>query len=290
VADTEPTAMRQLGFMNDRGIGVAKDYAEARKWYEKAVPLGDSIAMNNLGYLYEAGNGVKKDPVRPRELCVQAAALGLPLAMVNLGNLYGYGRGVPRDYAQAHQWYEKAAAGGQTGAMIPIGELYRQGLGVKDRAQARAWFEKAAGAGDASAAKAFWGSGTTLTRTKLRQEAEKKFRVRRRYLVRRLIDPWIEGNGNFHGSTVPSQHSAVVLSARTIAPLECHGRDATRALPHSLGGSDCRFSIGACDYLVRHVDTVIPARDARCEVKLLGHVGSPRKGMAGWRPGRTCTI
>ena len=127
VADVEPAAMRQLGFLYDRGIGVPKDYREARKLYEKAAALGDAIAINNLGYMYEAGNGVPKDLGRARDLYGQAAALGQLLAMVNLGNLYRNGRGVPKDYAQARQWYEKAAAGGRTAAMVQLGDLYRLG-------------------------------------------------------------------------------------------------------------------------------------------------------------------
>ena len=104
---TSASSMRQLGYLYDRGIGVSKDYAQARQWYEKAMAAGDAIAMNNLGYMYEAGNGVPKDLNRARDLYAQAAALGQPLAMTNFGNLYRDGRGVPRDYMQARQWSKR---------------------------------------------------------------------------------------------------------------------------------------------------------------------------------------
>ena len=47
VADTEPVAMRKLGFMYDRGIGVPKDYVMARQWYEKAAAGGDASEMGS---------------------------------------------------------------------------------------------------------------------------------------------------------------------------------------------------------------------------------------------------
>jgi TPR repeat protein len=37
------------------GRGVAKDYAQARQWYEKAADKGNVVAMNNLDVLYQNG-------------------------------------------------------------------------------------------------------------------------------------------------------------------------------------------------------------------------------------------
>ena len=49
-----------MPFIRD-GDGVAKDYADARKWYEKAAAAGDANAMNGLGNLHLIGNGVPVD-------------------------------------------------------------------------------------------------------------------------------------------------------------------------------------------------------------------------------------
>jgi TPR repeat protein len=38
-----------------------KDYAEARRLYEKAAAAGYAMAMNNIGALYEGGSGVAKN-------------------------------------------------------------------------------------------------------------------------------------------------------------------------------------------------------------------------------------
>ncbi|WP_290503749.1 SEL1-like repeat protein [Akkermansia sp.] len=40
--------MNNLGSMYERGTGVAKDLAEARKWYEQAAELGNEDARANV--------------------------------------------------------------------------------------------------------------------------------------------------------------------------------------------------------------------------------------------------
>src|SRR5438067_1732253 len=46
-------AMYDLGYALEHGAGVAKDPAEAAKWYQKAAAAGDASAMNNLGWLFQ---------------------------------------------------------------------------------------------------------------------------------------------------------------------------------------------------------------------------------------------
>lgn len=58
------------------GEGIAEDYKEAVKWYEKAAEQGDISSQ------------------------------------VNLGVMYFMGQGGPPDYVQAHMWYSVAAANG----------------------------------------------------------------------------------------------------------------------------------------------------------------------------------
>jgi TPR repeat protein len=55
------TAQFNLGVMYDLGHGVAKDYAEAAKWYRKAAEQGYAEAQYNLGWMYANGEGVAKD-------------------------------------------------------------------------------------------------------------------------------------------------------------------------------------------------------------------------------------
>jgi TPR repeat protein len=42
---------------------VAKDDAEAVKWYRKAAQQNHALAQSNLGYRYYSGDGVVKDYV-----------------------------------------------------------------------------------------------------------------------------------------------------------------------------------------------------------------------------------
>jgi uncharacterized protein len=71
-------------------MGVLQDYAEAKRWYEKA------------------------------------AAAGEPTAMINIGGLYQHGMGVRQDYAEAKRWYEKAAASGSVDAKDLLAKLPRK--------------------------------------------------------------------------------------------------------------------------------------------------------------------
>ena len=64
--------------MYERGAGgLAKDEAEAVRWYKKAAEQGDAIGQANLGLMYERGAG-----------------------------------GLTKDEAEAVRWYKKAAEQG----------------------------------------------------------------------------------------------------------------------------------------------------------------------------------
>ena len=48
----------------DKGQGVAKDDAEAIKWYRLAAAQGIAQAQTNIGVMYAQGQGVAQDNVR----------------------------------------------------------------------------------------------------------------------------------------------------------------------------------------------------------------------------------
>ena len=50
--------------MYEDGKGVARDYAEAVKWYRLAAEQGDATGQINLGAMYYQGRGVAQDYVR----------------------------------------------------------------------------------------------------------------------------------------------------------------------------------------------------------------------------------
>jgi hypothetical protein len=57
------SAQFSLGYCLYHGEGVAKDDAEAAKWYRKASEQGSISALQTLGLLYRDGAGVVKDEV-----------------------------------------------------------------------------------------------------------------------------------------------------------------------------------------------------------------------------------
>jgi uncharacterized caspase-like protein len=145
-------AMNNIGAFYESGSGVAKNYEEAARWYGKAAAAGEPIAMVDLGWLYEYGDGVAKDMAEARRLYEAAANAGVPAGMNNLGLLYMYGKGVARDYGQARRLFEQGAALGGDACMNGLGVLYSAGHGVRrDVNVARQWFEKAAALGNPEA-------------------------------------------------------------------------------------------------------------------------------------------
>ena len=54
-------AQNALGVMFVNGEGVAQDYAEAHKWYQRAANQGYAKAQGNLGVMYFNGEGVAQD-------------------------------------------------------------------------------------------------------------------------------------------------------------------------------------------------------------------------------------
>jgi len=58
--------------MYEKGKGVAKDPAEAAKWYRRAADRGGPWAQENLGRMYELGEGVAKDSVEAARWCRMA--------------------------------------------------------------------------------------------------------------------------------------------------------------------------------------------------------------------------
>jgi TPR repeat protein len=66
---------------------VPQDYAETKRWYEKAEAAGSSLATVLLGDLYRDGRGVTKSLVDARSLYEKARAAGAPDAQGRLDAL-----------------------------------------------------------------------------------------------------------------------------------------------------------------------------------------------------------
>ncbi|GAA8404804.1 hypothetical protein HpDR45_08800 [Helicobacter pylori] len=86
----------------------AKDYIQAKKYFEKACDLKYGGGCGNLGVLYQNGQGVEKDLTKAAYFYSKACDLKEGLGCFNLGVLYYNGDGVKRDSKKADQYFSKA--------------------------------------------------------------------------------------------------------------------------------------------------------------------------------------
>jgi len=175
------SAQYKTGFMLAEGRGVAKNDAEAVRWYKLAAEKGLSAAQYNLAVMYEEGKGTAQDPEAALKWYRKAAEKGLAAAQYNLGVMYGNGGAVEQNDEEAFKWFRLAAAQGLAPAQYNLGLMYANGLGVEqnDR-EAMKWFQLAAAQNDLKAACGLAmmyasGKGTLKDLAKAKQLAKKGF-------------------------------------------------------------------------------------------------------------------
>ncbi|MEO6840225.1 MAG: hypothetical protein ABI192_05615 [Bradyrhizobium sp.] len=148
----DPTAAYEIGVRYAEGKGVASNYDEAAKWYDRAAQAGVVPAIFRIGTLYEKGLSVKKDVDIARRYYMQAAERGNAKAMHNLAVLDADGGGKGANYKSASQWFRKAADRGVADSQFNLGILYARGIGVdQNLAESFKWFSLAAAQGDTDA-------------------------------------------------------------------------------------------------------------------------------------------
>lgn len=146
-------AQASLAWMYFSGEQVAKDLAEAAKWYRKAADQNDPVAQFNLGSMFAKGLGVERSEKEAAVWYRRAAELGHAAAQANLGVLYANGEGVAKDDAEAVKWYRKAAGQGSSQGQLNLGVMYVSGRGVeRDLVEAYKYWSLAAGQGEKEAA------------------------------------------------------------------------------------------------------------------------------------------
>ena len=90
------------------------DYAIALYEWRPLAEKGHADARNNLGFMYQRGLGVAQDIHEAARWYRLAAEQGAAIAQHNIGLMYEYGVGVPPDYVQAHKWLSLAVSWAQT--------------------------------------------------------------------------------------------------------------------------------------------------------------------------------
>jgi len=150
----DATAAYEVAMRFAEGKGIATNYDEAAKWYDRAAQAGIVPAIFRLGTFYEKGLSVTKDVDIARRYYVLAAERGNAKAMHNLAVLDADGGGKGANYTSASQWFKKAAERGIADSQFNLGILYARGIGVEQNlAEAFKWFSLAAAQGDADAAR-----------------------------------------------------------------------------------------------------------------------------------------
>jgi TPR repeat protein len=148
----DPTAQARMGQMLELGLGMPRDPAGARRWYELSASQKDPMALYRLGRLLIEGNGMARDSERGARLLTSAAEMNVAAAQVQLASLLEVGQGVPASQEMAVMWLRKAADMGDVAAQIRLAEKYVQGRGVPvDLNEAVRWYEKAAESGNRDA-------------------------------------------------------------------------------------------------------------------------------------------
>ena len=91
-------AQYRIGNFYEKGLGVARDIAKSRSWYQKAAEQGNASAMHNLAVLYAMGADGGTDNDAAAKWFVKAAELGVKDSQFNLGIL------APRASACRRAW------------------------------------------------------------------------------------------------------------------------------------------------------------------------------------------
>jgi TPR repeat protein len=145
-------AQYSLGYMFDRGRGVAQSDVEAARWLRKAADQEHADAQCNLGVMFYHGRSVAQSDVEAARWCRKAADQGHALAQYNLGNIFSQGRGVAQSDVEAARWFRKAADKCFAEAQYNLGVMFDQGRGVaQSDVEAARWCRKAADQGNAVA-------------------------------------------------------------------------------------------------------------------------------------------
>ena len=156
-------ALGLLGFIYEKGHGVAPDPARAFGYYLQSAQAGNGDGMHELARCYRYGIGTARNEPEAVRWFKEAAAHGAeegnqpvpghtePAQAVFDAGVQQYKAG---NYAAALETFRRAAEAGNPRAQLQVGSQYERGEGVaKNEAEAVRWYAKGAAAGEATAQK-----------------------------------------------------------------------------------------------------------------------------------------
>ncbi|MEL6567966.1 MAG: peptidoglycan-binding protein [Pseudomonadota bacterium] len=111
-----PMAQYRLSKLHEKGLGVPRDLAAARRWTERAANGGNVRAMHDLAVFFADGEGGDQSYAKSVEWFRKAAEYGVLDSQYNLAVLYEQGLGITEDVSEALFWFSIAAENGDPGA------------------------------------------------------------------------------------------------------------------------------------------------------------------------------
>lgn len=90
----------------------AQDYQTARQIWERLGAYHDLAALRNLGHIYRRGLGVDIDFAQAFDYYKQASERGFAPAQYNLSMMYFRGEGTEKNREKALFWMQQSADGG----------------------------------------------------------------------------------------------------------------------------------------------------------------------------------
>lgn len=125
-----PTVQYELAERYYLGEDVARDYVQARYWFERVAPHHRD-ARYALGTMYLEGKGGEMNAEKALKWFESASEAGHIKAQYQTGLMYQYGQGTAVDEAKAFSWFQKASRAGLPDAQAKVGIFYYQGIGTK---------------------------------------------------------------------------------------------------------------------------------------------------------------
>lgn len=98
-------SLLQLGKMHQKGLGIEKNYKNAKKYYKLSSKYNNSEAFLLLGDLYFKGKGVKQDYNKAIQYYKNSSELSNSKAMLKLGIIYYNGIGVDFNISLSINYY-----------------------------------------------------------------------------------------------------------------------------------------------------------------------------------------
>lgn len=149
----DDVAQLEVGVVYESGNSyVKKDCATALALYQKSAAQGNTGALVRIANVYTYGIGVQKDYAVAREYFQKIISKNDEFSvygMYGLAILAYEGWGQDVDYETAVYWYRKAAELGEAASQNDLGWCYENGYGVeKDTSEAIMWYRKAAAQGN----------------------------------------------------------------------------------------------------------------------------------------------